>query len=150
MVLQRLLASLFARPAPPSFTPDIPGVEAEILAAEMQACLNRSGGALATIRRTAALAGLFGGLSAVGKQQYVDALKSLDAAGGKSAADRYSEIEEAELFGRSSSKLSMLDAFETPVRRMLAALNGTTNGPALIAEIREISDDDLKNQMDNL
>ena len=134
MVLQRLLASLFARPAPPSFTPDIPGVEAEILAAEMQACLNRSGGALATIRRTAALAGLFGGLSAVGKH----------------AADRYSEIEEAELFGRSSSKLSMLDAFETPVRRMLAALNGTTNGPALIAEIREISDDDLKNQMDNL
>ena len=150
MLFQRLFASLFARPAPPGFTPDLPGAEAELLATEMQACLNRSGGALATIRRTEALAGLFGGLSADGKQRYVDTLKSLDAAGGKSAADRYSEIEEAELFGRSSSKLAMLDAFETPVRRMLAALNGTANGTALIAEIREFSDDDLQNEITNL
>lgn len=150
MFFGRLFASLFARPAPPSFTRDLPGAEAEVLAAEMQACLNRSGGALATIRRTQALAGLFGGLSAVGKQRYVDALKSLDAAGGKSAADRYSEIEEAELFGRSSSKLAMLDAFETPVRRMLAALNGTADGPALLAGIREFADEDLINQFENL
>lgn len=150
MLLQRLVASLFERPAPPSFTPDLPGAEIEVLAAEMQACLNRSGGALATIRRTAALAGLFRDLSMDGKQRYVETLKSLDAAGGKSAADRYSEIEEAEMFGRSSSKLAMLDAFETPVRRMLAALNGTADGPALIAEIREFSDDDLKTQMINL
>lgn len=150
MVIQRLFAALFERPAPPSFTPDLPGEETEALAAEMQACLNRSGGALATIRRTTALAGLFGDLSMDGKQRYIETLKALDAAGGKSAADRYSEIEEAELFGRSSSKLAMLDAFETPARRMLAALNGTANGPALIAEIKGLSDDDLKTQMINL
>lgn len=150
MLLQRIITSLFARPAPPSFTPDLPGAETDILASEMQACLNRSGGTLMTLQRTKALAGLFAGLSADGKQRYIDVLKSLDASGGKAATDRYSEIEEAELFGRSSSKLAMLDAFETPVRRMLAALNGTTNGPSVIAAIRELADDDIKEQMINL
>lgn len=150
MFLQRIFAGLLARPAPPSFTPDLHGDEADVLADEMQACLNRRGGTLMTLRRTEALAGLFGGLSPDGKQRYIDTLKSLDAAGGAAAADRYSEIEEAELFGRSSSKLAMLDAFETPVRRMLAALNGTANGATLIAEIAALADDDLKNKMKEL
>ena len=150
MFLQRIITSLFARPAPPSFMPDLPGDETMVLAGEMQACLNRSGGTLATLRRTNALAGLFTGLSADGKLRFIDVLNSLNAAGAKAATDRYSDIEEAELFGRSSSKLAMLDAFETPVRRMLAALNGTTNGPALIAEIRELADDELADQMNSL
>lgn len=150
MLLQRLFGSLFARPAPPAFSPDLPDDETEILAAEMQASLNRSGGTLMTVRRTEALAALFPGLSATGKRRYIDVLKSLDAASGKSTSDRYSEIEEAELFGRSTSKLAMLDAFETPVRRMLAALNGTENGPALIAEIRELADEDLLKQLISL
>lgn len=150
MLFQRLFGSLFARPAPPAFTPDLPGDETDTLADEMQACLNRRGGTLTTLRRAEALAGLFAGLSAEGKHKYIETLKSLDAAAGRAVGDRYSDIEEAELFGRPSSKLAMLDAFETPVRRMLAALNGTANGPALISEIREFSDDDLKNLMDNL
>lgn len=150
MLFQRIFTSLFARPAPPSFMPDLPGDETDVLAAEMQACLNRSGGALATVRRTEAIARLFAGLSADGKRRYIETLKSLDAAGGKSASDRYSDIEEAELFGRPSSKLAMLDAFETPVRRMLAALNGSENGPALISKIRELADDELISQMNSL
>ena len=93
---------------------------------------------------------MFSGLTTEGKRRYVDTLKSLNAAGGKSVSDRYSDIEEAELFGGSVSKLAMLDAFETPVRRMLAALNGTENGPALITEIRAFSDEELTKEMNNL
>ena len=150
MFFQQFFTSLFARPVAPTFTPDLAGVETGILATEMQACLNRDGGALATIRRTTSLARLFDGLSADGKRRYVETLKSLDAMGVKSAADRYSEIEEAELFGRSSSKLAILDAFETPVRRMLAALNGTADGPNLIKKIMQYSDESLKKHIRNL
>ena len=147
MFFQRILSGLFARPAPPRFTPDLPGDETDVLAAEMQACLDRRGGTLMTVRRTEALAELFGNLSPEGKQRYIDVLKSLDAAGGAAAADRYSDIEEAELFGRSSSKLALLDAFETPVRRMLAALNGTENGQAVIAGISDLADEELRSQI---
>jgi len=150
MSIRKILASLFARPTPPGFSPDLPDAETDTLAAEMQACLNRSGGTLATIHRTQAVATLFSGLTTEGKRRYVDTLKSLNAAGGKSVSDRYSDIEEAELFGGSVSKLAMLDAFETPVRRMLAALNGTENGPALITEIRAFSDEELTKEMNNL
>ena len=150
MIFRRIFAPLFARPAPPAFTPDLPGDETRVLADEMQACLNRTGGTLATLRRAQALADLFGRLTPSGRQIYIATLKSLDAAGGKSTADRYSEIEEAELFGRSSSKLAMLDAFETPVRRMLTMLIGTKAGSALIAELTEYADEDMRKQMINL
>jgi hypothetical protein len=150
MNIRQIFASLFARPEPPSFSPDLPDAETGTLAAEMQACLNRSGGALTTIRRTQAVATLFSGLSAEGKRRYVDTIRSLNDTGGKSVSDRYSEIEEAELFGGSASKLAMLDAFETPVRRMLAALNGTENGAALIAEIRDFGDEELTREIHNL
>lgn len=150
MAIRALFSALFARPAPPAFTPNLPGGETAVLAAEMQACLNRTGGTLATARRTEALAGLFAGLSPTGKERYVETLQSLDAASGRSVADRYSDIEEAELFGRPSSKLAMLDAFETPVRRMLAALHGTKNGIALIGEIATFADGDLKIKTEEL
>jgi hypothetical protein len=150
MNIRALFVSLFARPAPPSFSADLPDPEIGTLAAEMQACLDRRGGALATIRRAQAVATLFPALSGTGKRRYVETLKSLNSAGRKSVSERYSEIEETELFGGSTSKLALLDAFETPVRRMLAALNGTENGTALIAEIREIADDELINETYNL
>lgn len=150
MNIRQLFAGLFARPAPPAFSPDLPDTETAVLAAEMQACLNRSGGALTTIRRTQGIATLFSGLSAEGKRRYVDTLLSLNDSAGKSVSDRYSEIEEAELFGGSASKLAMLDAFETPVRRMLGALNGTENGPALIAEIGEFGGEEIIKESINL
>ena len=150
MLFQRIFDGLFARPDPPRFTSDLPGDETSGLQREMQDCLKRAGGTLATVRRTEALANLFSGLSPDGKRLYVDTLKSLDGTGGRSAADSYSEIEEAELFGRPSSKLTILDAFETPVRRMLTALKGTSNGSALISEIKFFADEDLQNEIKNL
>ena len=150
MNIRQLFAGLFARSAPPAFSPDLPNAETAVLAAEMQACLNRSGGALTTIRRAQDIATLFSGLSTEGKRRYVDTLLSLNDTAGKSVSDRYSEIEEAELFGGSASKLAMLDAFETPVRRMLGALNGTENGPVLIAEISELGGEKITQETKNL
>jgi hypothetical protein len=74
----------------------------------------------------------------------------LDKKAAEATSERYAEIEEAELLGRSSSKLAILDAFETPQRRMLAMLNGTKNGAATIEDIRAIADESLKNKIDTL
>ena len=150
MDIRRIFASLFARPAPPGFSSDLPEAETALLAAEMQACLDRRGGTLTTIRRTQDMANLFSRLSASGKRRYVETLLSLNDAAGKSVSERYSEIEEAELFGGCASKLAMLDAFETPVRRMLGALKGTENGAALIAEITEFGGEKITKEATNL
>jgi malonyl-CoA decarboxylase len=150
MLFDRLFAS-FRKAAPPlTFDPDLSGDDAERLRAEMQACLNRAGGTLANLRRMEALSDLFGRLSPEGRRVYVAVLAALDRKAAETTSERYSEIEEAELFGRSSSKFAILDAFETPRRRMLAMLKGTKNGAGTMADIRAISDDDLTSEIDTL
>lgn len=150
MLFDRLFSNFRKSVPPPTFTPDLGGEDAERLRAEMQTCLNRAGGTLVNLRRMNALADLFGRLSPEGRGVYVNVLGTLDKKAAKATSERYSEIEEAELFGRSSSKLAILDAFETPQRRILAMLKGTKNGAQTIEEIRAIADDDLKKNIDTL
>ena len=151
MFFRRLFAPLLARPVPPpKFSTDLSGDDPAVLRAEMQACTHRDGGTLATARRAHALAELFGKLTAEGKQIYIGLLIGLDDAAPASAADRYSQIEEAELFGRSSSKLAILDAFERPTRRMLTLLNDSGLGAQMIAEIRAVSPTVLQEDIDKI
>jgi len=151
MFFRRLFSHLLAPPVPPpTFSTDLAGDDPAVLRAEMQACTHRDGGTLATVRRAQALAELFGKLTADGKQIYIDLLIGLDTAAPASAADRYSQIEEAELFGRSSSKLAILDAFERPTRRMLTLLNDSGRGAQVIAEIREVSPTVFQEDIDKI
>lgn len=142
---------LFGRAAPPpSFSADLGGDDPDRLRAEMQACLNRTGGTLTNVRRAGALSDLFNKLTPDGQRRYIGVLKSLDETAAEATSERYSQIEEAELFGRSSSKLAILDAFETPQRRMLEQIGSARNGARTIAAIRERADDDLKKIINNL
>lgn len=142
---------LFARPEPPpTFSPNLGGNDAERLLSEMRDCINRVGGALTNARRANALADLFGKLTPAGQRQFIAVLKRLDDIGAENTADRYSQIEEAELFGRSSSKLAILDAFESPVKRMLWQLQSSRDGAKAIAGIREAGDRSLNEIIDNL
>ena len=150
MLFDRLFPSFRKAAPPPTFTPDLGGDDAERLRTEMQTCLNRAGGTLVNLRRMEALADLFGRLTPEGRRTYVTVLVMLDKKAAEATSERYAEIEEAELLGRSSSKLAILDAFETPQRRMLAMLNGTKNGAATIEDIRAIADESLKNKIDTL
>ena len=145
------LARFFARKDPRlRFTPDLPDDERTQLAAELTACANRQGGSLKTARRARALATLFFGLTPVGKKVFADTLADLNDRGQRTAGDRYAEIEEAELFGSSDSKLAVLDMFETPRRRVLCHLRETENGEDILTEIRALADPDLRTDIDDL
>jgi len=150
MLFDRLFPNFRKTVAPPIFDPDLAGNDAERLRTEMQTCLNRAGGTLANLRRINAVADLFHRLTPEGCGVYVNVLGTLDQKAAKATSERYSEIEEAELFGRSSSKLTILDAFDTPQRRMLAMLKGTKNGARTIEGIRALADDSLKREIDIL
>jgi hypothetical protein len=150
MLFDRIFSSFRKTAPPPIFDLNLAGENAERLRAEMQTCLNRTGGTLTNLRRIHALSDLFDRLTPEGRRKYVSVLGTLDKKAAQATSERYSEIEEAELFGRSSSKLAILDAFETPQRRMLAMLKGTKNGTAVITDIRAIADDELKREIDTL
>jgi hypothetical protein len=146
-----LFNRLFRRaPPPPSFSVDLDGDDPGRLRAEMLACLNRAGGTLANLRRAGALSDLFNKLTPDGQRRYVDVLTSLDETAAVATSERYSEIEEAELFGRPSSKLAILDAFETPQRRILGQLKATRNGAQTMDAIRQHADDELKKSIDTI
>ena len=130
-------SKLFARAdARPSFSPDLPGDERVALAREMADCADRRGGSLKNARRAQALAALFDKLSPAGKQVYVEVIEELNQTCRQAPGDRYSEIEETELFGGSGSKLGILDLFETPRRRLLSRLCETERGTELLGDIR--------------
>jgi hypothetical protein len=151
MLFRRLFARFLAPATPPPvFTADLGGDDTEHLRAEMQTCLNRTGGTLATARRAEALSDLFWKLTPEGCRAYIATLESLDTTAAEVTSERYSQIEEAELFGRSSSKLAILDSFESPQRRMLSMLKGTRNGSATIEKLRSLADEDLKSSIDTL
>lgn len=142
---------LFARAAPPpSFSPDLGGDDPGRLRAEMQACLDRAGGTLTNVRRAGALSDLFDRLTPAGQRRYVAVLQSLDETAAEATSQRYSRIEEAELFGRSSSKLAILDAFETPRRRMLEQIKSARDGARTITALRAVADDETRKIIDSL
>jgi len=144
-------ARLFGKSPPRlSFSPDIPENERPKLLAELQACAHRRGGTLNNARRAQALADLFLSLSPAGQQVFADTLNGLNETAHRSTGDRYAEIEEAELFGRSESKLAVLDMFETPRRRVLRHMCGAENGNALLEEIRQFSAPDLQREVDRI
>ena len=147
MIFNRLFSKQSARA---SFTPDIPDGERSQLEAEFKACANRQGGSMKNARRAHALAELFQGLSPAGKQVFADLLGGLNEAGQRSTGERYAEIEEAELFGGSESKLAVIDMFETPRRRILFHLGTTKNGHELLAALQVLASSELREDIEDI
>ncbi|MGB0631519.1 MAG: hypothetical protein ACPGRZ_12580 [Alphaproteobacteria bacterium] len=146
-----IFARFFAKNTPQlSFTPDIPGDERARLLAELKACANREGGSLKTARRAQALSDLFPKLSPAGKQAFADMLGSLNDETRPATGDRYAEIEEAEYFGGSESKLALLDMFETPRRRVIGHLADADTGSETLKEIKGLSNDDVRTDIDEI
>ncbi|PPR11796.1 MAG: hypothetical protein CFH41_00671 [Alphaproteobacteria bacterium MarineAlpha11_Bin1] len=121
-----------------SFSLDLPEEERARLLSELKDCANRKGGSLKNARRAEALTNLFHSLSPVGKRIFASLVAGLNDDAGQSTGEQYSEIEEAELFGGSESKLAVLDMFETPRRRLLAHLDTTSNGKDFLNTIGAI------------
>lgn len=122
-MLRRLAASA-AAPAP-----------AADLLAELRSCVARRGGERATRRRVDALVARHAALPPEGRAGLAAALDRLSDDEG-SPSGRYADIEAMELFGRSSSKLAVLDALAPPRRRMLALIREAAGGPGLLRELR--------------
>lgn len=139
------LRKLFAKPSLKlSFSPDLPLEERTSLVGELKACAEREGGALKNARRAHALTDLFWHLSEAGRRVFAEELGRLNDVAGISAGERYSQIEEAELFGGSDSKLGLLDLFETPRRRVLGYLSATATGKEVLRAIGEHADADFR------
>ncbi len=147
MFLKRLFSP---RRPPAAFTADLGGEEAARLEAEFLRCLDRDGGALATSRLLEALAELFDRLSPDGRRVFAHVVATIDRAAKKTAGDRYTRIEESEYFGRASTKLAILDAFEPPRMRLLRMLRETDRGPALLAALREAGESDLAADIESI
>ena len=146
-----LFSRLFAKSAPlPAFSPDIAGDESSRLAANLRACANRRGGALKNARRAEALTGLFAGLSPTGKRVFAEIIDTLNDDARESMGEQYAEIEEAELFGGSDSKLAVLDMFETPRRRVLNYMSTTVTGPDALRDLREFGGAAMRNEIDSI
>lgn len=146
-----LFARFFARKdSRLRFTPDLPGAERTQLSAELNACANRQGGSLKNARRAQALTSLFAGLSPAGKMVFTEVLTDLNDRMQRAPGDRYAEIEEAELFGGSDSKLAVLDMFETPRRRVLSHLKETENGHGILAEIEALAGPEVRAEIEEL
>ena len=130
---------LFGKKTPRlSFTPNLPEEERTGLLSELKDCANRKGGSLKNARRAESLANLFHSLSPSGKEVFANLVAGLNNDAGRSAGEQYSEIEEAEFFGGSESKLAVLDMFETPRRRLLAHLATASGGKDLLNTISAI------------
>ncbi|MEE2996502.1 MAG: hypothetical protein VX700_05090 [Pseudomonadota bacterium] len=146
-----LFKGLFSKNAPTlSFSPDIPEEEKASLLSELNDCANRRGGSLQNARRAKALGDLFNALSPTGKEIFANLLAGTNDSAERSAGERYSEIEEAELFGGSDSKLAVLEMFETPRRRLLAYLGTTPGGRGLLHEISALSPPEVRQDIRDL
>ena len=98
----------------------------------MRACLDRSGGALATLRRADALASAYRKLTPLGRTRFADAIVQLGM-----EADHYARIEEMELFGRPADKLAALESFAPPARRMLELIRDAADGGEALDGLRQ-------------
>ena len=140
-------SKLFTRPKTELvFSKDLPENERAKLHDEMKACIERRGGTLKNSRRAQALSNLFGRLSPDGQLVYIQILETLNDDLPETSPEIYSKLEEAEMFGRSATKLAVLDAFETPRRRLIEILSRTESGPEALENIsnlasREVTED---------
>lgn len=135
MFLRRLFAT---RPPPFQFSADLPDDEPMRLHDVLNDCLSGKGGMIAAARRTNALAGLFTKLSPTGKARFTAAIESLDGDAVATAMNSYSDIEEAELFGRARDRMAIFDALERRRLRLLTMLAETPDGPQILAEMASL------------
>ena len=140
MFLRKLFAGR-ARPGrdPAPFSADLGGDDDARVSAALRECLARTGGERATAQRAAGLVRLFIRLSPDGRARFAHILDEMNETDAVDAMSRYSRIEEAELFGRPSSKLAIFDAFEPPRRRLLLHFRDAPGGDAMLTALRDIS-----------
>jgi len=132
MFLKRLFSS---REPVATFSPNLGGDDRRRLIAEMKACIERRGGELKNARRAKALVDLFSKLNDDGKEVYAGIVDGFNETAKEDIGEKYSKIEEAELFGGSASKLAVLDSFESPRRRLILRLGDTGNGQWILSEL---------------
>ena len=115
----------------------------------MRACLASSGVSLSSRRRLRELVALHRQLTPLGVSRFAQLFNRLEISRQESS-DRYSVLEEAELFGSSASKLSILQAMESPRRRMLALFAATPGGTEMLEAVKQHADPDLCDEIDRL
>ena len=124
-------------------SPDLPEVDRKRVLADMRACLDRSGGALAALRRTDALVAAYGKLTPLGRARFAETIVQLDV---EHSSEHYARIEETELFGRPADKLAILESFTPPARRMLELIRDAADGDEVLDGLRQ--DDRLSAEID--
>ena len=141
MFLKRLFSS--GQPVA-TFAPNLAGEDRQRLIAEMKACIERRGGELKNARRVNALVDLFSKLTDDGKRVYAGIVDGFDEIAKEDIGEKYSKVEEAELFGGSASKLAVLDSFESPRRRLIQLLGNAGGGQSMLQELgKMVSDETL-------
>ena len=146
-----MIARIFRRgPRSLSFSKDLPEEERSQLLMELVACAKRQGGTVRNARRAQALTELFKKLSPQGRQVFVNLLQNLNGEECFMAGDQYAEIEEAELFGGSDSKLAIVDLFETPRRRVLKQLTSAGFDDEMLLVIKALSNSEMENDIDEI
>ena len=141
MFLKRLFSS--SEPVA-TFSPNLGENDRQRLIAEMKACIERRGGELKNARRAKALVALFSKLSNDGKEVYAGIVDGFNEIAKEDIGEKYSKIEEAELFGGSASKLAVLDSFESPRRRLIQLLGNAGGGQSMLQELgKMVSDETL-------
>ena len=147
MFLKRLFSS--SEPVA-TFSPNLGENDRQRLIAEMKACIERRGGELKNARRAKALVGLFSKLSNDGKEVYAGIVDGFNEIAKEDIGEKYSKIEEAELFGGSASKLAVLDSFESPRRRLILLLNDTENGQSMLLELATIVSTESQKEINSI
>lgn len=140
MFLKRLFGAKRPKPASVAGSADD---DAGRLRTEIQLCLARSGGAMATGRRVDGLVAWHRRHSPAARKTLGAVLSRLNDDAAEVAAAHYSKIEESEFYGRRSSRLAFFDAFETPRRRMLALIRDADGGRELLENLRAEAGADL-------
>lgn len=98
----------------------------------MRACLDGSGGTLATLRRTDALVAAYLKLTPLGRARFAETIVQLGM-----EPDHYARIEEMEFFGRPADKLAILESFAPPARRMLELIRDAADGDEALNGLRQ-------------
>ena len=147
MFLKRLFSS--GQPVA-TFAPNLAGEDRQRLIAEMKACIERRGGEFKNARRVNALVDLFSKLTDDGKRVYAGIVDGFDEIAKEDIGEKYSKIEEAELFGGSASKLAVLDSFESPRRRLILLLNDTENGQSMLLELATIVSTESQKEINSI
>lgn len=149
MSLRGLLARLFAdSAAPPAFSPDLGGDDPGRLRTEMLRCLD-SGSPGDAGRRADAMLDLYRRLAPEGRARFTASVRALDGLDGPpGAAGGYARMEELELFGRASHKLSVLDSLEPRRRRLLALFAAAPGGREALEGMRQDADGGLADEID--